>query len=86
MLDLGTFPGESDLDLVFDFKLSGALLPEGFAENFIFGAASAAPIVLPPGAEVPVPEPGSLSIFGIGLAAMLWARRRHRQVTPVTLN
>ena len=77
-LDLGVVPHEPDLDLLFSFDLTASSAGAGFGEDFIFGAASSQDIPIPPG-QVPVPEPGTLAIFGSGLvAAMLWGRRMQR--------
>ena len=73
VLDLGTFVAEPALDLLFDFTLYHGSSPGRFGEDFLFGAASSAPITPPPGA---VPELASFSILGFGLAAALLYGRR----------
>jgi hypothetical protein len=71
VLDLGTFAFGSDLHLVFDFNLVASDIGDGFGQDFILGAASR--VVITPR---DMPEPGTLPLFGFGLAALLIIIRR----------
>lgn len=52
----------------------------GSAYNSRYGVLDGANIRIPDTREVPVPEPGSLALFGGGLISIaVWGRRRFRK-------
>jgi hypothetical protein len=65
VLDLGSSTVGPNLDLSFDFDLVASNVGNGFGEDFLFGATSSAA----------VPEPSTLSLFGLA-ALMTFALRR----------
>jgi hypothetical protein len=65
VLDLSSSTVGSNLDLSFDFDLVASNVGNGFGEDFLFGATASAA----------VPEPSTLSLFG--LAALMTIALRH---------
>jgi hypothetical protein len=78
VLDLGTFAPDPHFELSFAFILNADTNGSGFGFDFLFGAPSSEPIVLPPGAGGPgggggteVPVPGTLALLGFAGAALV---------------
>ncbi len=80
-LDLGFNPGPT-APTVTDIVYTG---PSGtFAFQLVYGECCGGPAVLRvdlPLQANPVPEPGTYSLMGLGLAGTLWATRRRRQAS-----